>query len=392
MFFMARSKYKAPPRVKVGKCWYVAGYNGKPMVGLSWDKGNGYYFPTHFKKTKEYDKTKKRPTFGKDYDTAIRLFIQWQNRHHEDYYNFPRRAVHEGLEHKNVKPTDMKYRGKTIYTSESVKGVYKIPESLIVQKAKELFAKYPPSVVADKFGMPSLAKIDYVDDLVEPYTLQDVADAYFKKKEFSQLTKEQEREQKKVRKSWDRLCKAVDAKNIKELTKTELKKFYRNIYAEFRKKDRSTSWLKGYCERVKRVVNVAIDELDNEEELVKAKIRFASVLKAPRAEVKEPPQRIPKDIFIKILEASTEEEKCMWLISMNLAYYTVDVANLPLSAIDFDNGTVVFRRGKTGNHRSGVMWDITIDSIRESQSAVPHKGETLFLNMQDKVPYSQFDN
>ena len=33
-----KSKYKAPSRVKVGKCWYVKGYDDKPIIGLKDDK------------------------------------------------------------------------------------------------------------------------------------------------------------------------------------------------------------------------------------------------------------------------------------------------------------------------------------------------------------------
>jgi hypothetical protein len=60
-FFMGKKKrkpkYKEPPRVKVGRCWYVKGYDKKPIIGLSWDSGNGYFFPTHFRDTDEYRET-----------------------------------------------------------------------------------------------------------------------------------------------------------------------------------------------------------------------------------------------------------------------------------------------------------------------------------------------
>ena len=70
----SKSKHKEPPRAKVGRYWYVKGYDDKPIIGLSWDSGNGYYFPMHFKQAEEYKKTNKRTHFGKDYDIAIGEF------------------------------------------------------------------------------------------------------------------------------------------------------------------------------------------------------------------------------------------------------------------------------------------------------------------------------
>ncbi|MFC1783497.1 hypothetical protein ACFL02_07915 [Planctomycetota bacterium] len=76
---------------------------------------------------------------------------------------------------------------------------------------------------------------------------------------------------------------------------------------------------------------------------------------------------------------------------MNCAYYTVDIASVTLSAFDWEDKTVVFRRGKMEQrgegHRAAVLWDVTIEAIKEYQKRYPHKGKTLFLNMKDKIPY-----
>ena len=72
-----KKKPKEPPRTKVGKCWYVCGYDGKPKIGLSWDKATGYFFPTHYKQTDDFKKSGKHPLFSKNYDTALGLFGFW---------------------------------------------------------------------------------------------------------------------------------------------------------------------------------------------------------------------------------------------------------------------------------------------------------------------------
>jgi len=43
-----------------------------------------------------------------------------------------------------------------------------------------------------------------------------------------------------------------------------------------------------------------------------------------------------------------------------------------VAAIDDEEKTVVFRRGKTGKHRSGVLWEITIEAIKDYIEKYPH--------------------
>lgn len=78
----------------------------------------------------------------------------------------------------------------------------------------------------------------------------------------------------------------------------------------------------------------------------------------------------------------------MWFLSLNLAYYGVDLVTLPFSSLDLNNKTVIFRRGKTDIHRAGILWAETIQAIKDYQKEKPHRGSTLFLNLQAKIPYS----
>ena len=61
---------------------------------------------------------------------------------------------------------------------------------------------------------------------------------------------------------------------------------------------------------------------------------------------------------------------------------------LPFSSLDLNNKTVIFRRGKTDIHRAGILWAETIQAIKDYQKEKPHRGSTLFLNLQAKIPYS----
>lgn len=223
------------------------------------------------------------------------------------------------------------------------------------------------------------------------YTLQEIGSQYFNKIEFKgKLKTSQNSELKKVRRTWDRFCKVVGVKTILEIKKELINKYYDNIYQEYKKKW-STTWMGGHFERVKRVINNACRELDHSEDIIEARRLCLNKLKCKENIVQKPPYRIKKKEFKKLLEVSSIEERAMWMLSMNCAYYSVDVATVPLSAFDWEENTVVFKRGKMkkkgmGN-RASVLWDITIDAINKYLEETKHrKRQTLFVSNQG-LPY-----
>ena len=154
------------------------------------------------------------------------------------------------------------------------------------------------------------------------------------------------------------------------------------------KNNKSTTWINGYFERVKRVFNYGIEHFDNASELQNCIARMKAVLKSERKVIKNPAKLINKSDLQKLLRVSNAEEKAMWLLSLNCAYYKVDIATLPIDAIDFENRTVIYRRTKTGEHRAAIMWESTCEAIRGYQKEFPHKGRTLFISKQTGTQYN----
>ena len=421
---MVRKKQKSfscrpPARRKIGRCQYVVGYDNKPIIGLSWDKSNGYYYPTHFKETKNYKKTGKRPNFTKELHSSISLFEAWKNKNVKSHISIPQSGlqventakmkrspeykqmlldISEGMtedERKSAGVYDDYTVFETVGTSEddypdgsvSITSTIRIDENAIIDHVKELFANYPPSEIAQKFGMPTLANINYADDLQKPNTLRKIGECYFNRIEFTDCSKEQQKEIDKTKAVWREFCQTVKVKTAKDLTKKHIKTYYNDIYSKWKKKNYSTTWIKGRFERVKRVFNHSIKELDNVDDIIAAKQKVLAVLTPPKSVVKEGPYRIPKKVFLKALKHSNAEERCMWMLSMNLAYYSVDIVTLPVSAINLSEKTVIYRRTKTGCHRSGVLWDKTIDAIKDYRDNYPHNGKTLFVNITNNAAY-----
>ena len=76
-----KRKYPEPKRIKIGRNKFVADVDQKtPLVGLSWDAGNGQYYYTFFKSEKDVQakkKTRKDYSFGVDYNDATFEYKQW---------------------------------------------------------------------------------------------------------------------------------------------------------------------------------------------------------------------------------------------------------------------------------------------------------------------------
>ncbi len=292
--------------------------------------------------------------------------------------------IYDMLEKQNIDP---------VFFLEEIIGRINIeqinaPDSYIWERAKEL-------IYSDPRKASQILEIPY-DNLIglhkkKNYTFEEIGENYFNKVEFQgKLKSSQKSELNKVKKTWKRFCDIIKVKTILEVNKTHINKYYDSIYKEYRK-GKSTTWIGGYFERVKRVLNAAIKDLDHSEDVFEIQRLCLNKLKSPPTIVTKPPYRIKKLEFKKLLKVSNTEEKTMWLLSLNCAYYSIDVASVPLSAFDWDDKTVIFRRGKTeakgGGHRASILWDITIDSLKKYLiDNKKRKRETFFVSFYG-LPY-----
>ena len=235
--------------------------------------------------------------------------------------------------------------------------------SVMINWAKELLHN-DPRRASQLFAIPYENLIGIGKK--ENYSLKEIGVNYFKRPELNlNVGKETKKELLKVKDTWNRFVKVVGVNTIKEVDKPKLRAFRDNLTKEYLKKKWSTTWLAGHYERFRRVLNAGIDDLSYPDDLIEVRRQSLAILKVPDPVKKYPPYRIKRQEFYKLLENSTIEEKAMWLLSLNCAYYGVDVANLPLSAIDWDAKTVLFRRSKTGVHRAAILWDETIEYLSQ---------------------------
>ena len=365
--------------------------NGNLVDGLSIDKSTG----TYIAQFKDKDGKWSRKGFGKDEAEAISKYRSWEEERQggklvtvtkpsympslgkKAIFKLSDRAEELLKQHNIDEKWFLGFILAELRINEAV-----IPEDFIYSKAAELI-RNNPIIAAQKMKMPFFADRDFMKKYkpTETLLISELWENYATKRGI--IT---EKELADTKASWTKFIDIVNVKTASELTKEVIRKYYDTLYGEYNRK-MSTTWIKSHFERVKRVINYALDSLDDISDLLEVKQRLASVLKPPKASILCPAKRIPKELFLSILEASNNEEKAMWLLSLNLAYYTIDIATLPLSHINFKNKTVIFRRGKTGVHRAGVLWNETIKAIMDYQKEKSHNSELLFYNLQNKQPY-----
>jgi len=266
-----------------------------------------------------------------------------------------------------------------------------IQDSFVWERAKTLIQS-DPKKAADILGIPYENLIGLRKKKI--YTLKEIGDYYFNQDKFKNLKKRSQiNELKEIRKSWCRFVETLGVETVIEVAKEHINNYYDNIYEEANEKDWSTSTIRKYFLHPKRVLNTAILDFDEPSDIIELKSKCSRKLKVPKKVIKNPPKLIKKQDFVKILEVSDPEEKAMWLLSMNGAYYAIDLGMLPISAIDFEEKTIVFRRSKMERrglgHRSCFLWEKTIEAIIQYQKQKPHSGETLFYNSRDKKKYNR---
>jgi integrase len=78
-----------------------------------------------------------------------------------------------------------------------------------------------------------------------------------------------------------------------------------------------------------------------------------------------------KEEILRILENASTPMKAMVLLGINCGFGNADCGNLPLKALDFENGWVNYPRPKTGINRRCPLWSETMSAIKEVLATRP---------------------
>lgn len=155
-------------------------------------------------------------------------------------------------------------------------------------------------------------------------------------------------------------------------------------------KTRGPEKLKGDIFRCRVPFNWAV-----EMEHLKQPLKFGPEFEAPnqktlRAHRKaRGPKSFEPDEVGKLLAAAGQPMKAMILLGINCGYGNNDVAALPFTDLDLDDGWVSFARPKTGIDRRCPLWSETVDALREAIGQRPKPKDPADANLVFVTKYGQ---
>ena len=100
--------------------------------------------------------------------------------------------------------------------------------------------------------------------------------------------------------------------------------------------------------------------------------RFGSDFRKPAKDVlrrhrqKSPPKMFEAEEVRSMLEIANVHTKAWILLGMNCAFIQRDLSDMPVSAVDLDEGILDFPRVKTAIERRAILWPETIEALHDS--------------------------
>ena len=394
-----KSKYKAPPRIKIGKCWYVKDRDGKPIIGLSWDSGNGYFFPTHFKLTEEFKQNRKRPTFTKDYDTAIYQFRDWEKKQQgEDYSSIPKDQLKksdrvkipytflkedgESVEayKKRLTEYNLSLRQDTGKSDIQIEPLADIPNSFIYSKARELILQNQTEA-AKLMNLPGLADADLISSKPSR-TLVEIGNKYFNRKRKPLKKKNKEDAQN----WWSEFCKIVGVKVVREITLKHINIYQDALYKICEENNFSPTWLRHRFDMIKTILRNANKSEESKKDINMVLEHCKNFDYKKKVDVE--PKPIPKLEYNNLLNVANVKFKAIYLLSLNASMLPKDIHDIKKSDIDLSKYELKMKREKTGIYRVAWLWERTVVAIQEMLKKYPNDSEYLFVTMKG-TPYAE---
>jgi len=395
-----------PKRVKIGRQKYACDHNGKPLVGLSWDKGNGQYYFTEWKSETDViagKKTRKDYSFGSEYDTAIFRFKQWREQSGKLTLTLPSNIETEHVATKNL-------------SQEEQDGLQKIYDDLGIDKTAPKSLTYgaegieesdtiqiQSSILADRQYALSLLRQLLQDEEIKieairllklndlmPKThkhlpIAEVLNFYIQDNDCTK------KEKRLIRVAVEHFMQITKKKLINDITEDDILLF-RDAIASLKQ---SSTYTNGRYGRLKTCLNYYNDNKkgNGEKELVKRVLEYCKLLKKVSTKVNDPAQTFDvknlKKVFKKAQDDSSEMF-IMCLLMLNAGYTPVDLRGLRKDQIHEKDGLayIDFSRTKTMEQffRINCLWDVSAKLLREHCDS--HTSEFVFITG-DKGPYAE---
>lgn len=242
-----------------------------------------------------------------------------------------------------------------------------IPESYFIEWLKKELQN--PTGLAKKTGIPELAEIGTLIAKDTNIKLSDVIHNYLNKKK--KISKKEASDSKRWFKTF---CKVIECSTVDAITLPAIHKYEDYIHGQ----GLAAKTIKHRFNKISTIFNYNTGRYHSTH-LVQIH-NWLKGLDRPEEEKPYDPSLMSKDDFEKLFNISNLKWKAMLLLGLNCAMTPIDLSRLVKSNINFKQGTVVFRRGKTGKVLAvSSLWDRTTKAILDYLETRGDDSEYVFL-------------
>jgi len=345
---------------------FVTDANGRPTVGLSFNKGNKNYYAT-FSDPRVY--------FGCDFANALFQFHRYQNQQtpEQPHIEIELPSAPGSTEPQIVTWSEVCGDPPVIaaaYAGESTL----LPEDLFLETVRKFILKDTINA-ARKLGIPELARMTDLPPLERPLPLDAVLQFYLEDRSPSKD------EQKKMGTAWREFCQATKVKFIRDIT-SDMIHDYRDItLAEYRKNSWANSWLKARFPKVKTLLRYYYKHGRTNKAELRTVLEFCKCLCVPSC-VEESACPIEREHVHRLLDHCSKKWQAIVLLALNCGYYAKDIHDIKLSMIKQQNDLdyIVFPREKNKHMRVNVLWKDTREALDRYLSQRQSNSEHVFLS------------
>ena len=348
---------------------WVLDRDGKPIVGLSFDKGTAQTFYTW---VTDEQGIRKRKGFGRNEPEAIFHFRQWQAEQTGKQVQFKYEKTLKGAR----KVLGVRDDGKIILDPNPVKidVTDQIPESQFIEAVRE-FLLNDIHEARRKLDLPGL-EIRNAPSAKDSLSLADIGHFYC---DNSGITKKEIGE---CQRAWKEFLNTISASTIAEVTDNDIFLFNDVIWKKYKRDSLSSTWIRGRFTRIKTILKFYIKRgRDNRAEIRRVLDLCASFELPPKTG--KLAQAISKSNFQTLIDNADVKWKLIYLLGLNCGYYASDISNLKRDYIRSEEGVTytVYPRPKNAGIRINVFWDITVATYKEYLRECDFISPYLFKNV-----------
>ena len=212
-----------------------------------------------------------------------------------------------------------------------------------------------PKKLARKTGIEALAQIDRLMIKEDDIPLKDLLKNYLNKKKT--ISKVEEQQSKRF---FNEFLKVIDCKKVDEITLKDVIKYEDYLHSL----DLSPKSITNKMNKVSTIINYNLGRYDNTH--LQQVRNWLKGLDRPQSDKPFNPALMSLDNFNKLYEVSKLKWKLFLLLGLNCAMYPTDIANLKMENIDLEEGTIFYRRSKTGKVLAvSTLWKRTHKLLKE---------------------------